>query len=300
MATPADRSPSAVGPKDAPPAVAPKAKLGIGGWLAIGWLAAVVGAALFAPVLPLKEPDRSLYLPRQGLFAEGNILGTDGNGRDMLARVVFGTRVSLMIGVGAVAIGMVVGGALGLYAGYFRNRLARAIAWLFDVLLAFPAIVLALSLVAVLAAGPETSDLQRNLVIMGALGIVSVPLLGRITRGTTLAWSQREFVTAARALGARDLRIMTREVLPNVVPAMFSIGLLSVAVSIVAEGALAVLGAGTQSISWGNLIASGRSDLQRMPHIVLEPSMAIFLTVLALNYIGDIARARFDVRESIL
>lgn len=280
--------------------VAPKATLGITGWLAILWLGAVLIMALFAPLLPLEDPNRSAFRPRMGIFTEGNIFGTDTNGRDVLARVVFGARVSLLIGFGAVLIGLVVGGALGLYSGYFRNRLASIIAWLFDVLLSFPALILALSLVAVLASGPQTSDARHNMVIVTALGIVSIPLLGRITRGTTLSWSQREFVTAARALGAKDLRIMVREVLPNVLPAMFSIALLSIAVAIVAEGGLAVVGAGTPSISWGSMIAAGRSELQRIPHVVLVPSLFIFLTVLALNYIGDIARARFDVRESIL
>src|SRR3546814_702221 len=197
--------------------------------------------ALFASFLPLEDPARSAFRPRLGMFSDGNIFGTDTNGRDVLARVVHGTRVSVLIGFASVSIGMVVGGALGLYAGYFRNRLASTISWLFDILLSFPAIVLALSLVAVLAGGAESSDTQKNMVIILALGIVSVPLLGRITRGTTLTWSQREFVTAARSLGAKDLRIMVREVLPNVLPAMFSLALLSVAVSIVAEGSLAVL-----------------------------------------------------------
>ncbi|MET0728783.1 MAG: ABC transporter permease [Acidimicrobiales bacterium] len=280
--------------------MAPRARLGIAGWLAIAWLVAVLGMALFAPLLPLPDPDRSAFPPGLPLFSDGHLFGTDSNGRDVLSRVVHGARVSLLIGFSAVTFGMVVGGALGLYAGYFRNRVVAAIGWLFDVLLSFPALVLALSLVAVLAGRPDTSDLKRNLVIILALGIVAVPLLGRITRGTTLTWSRREFVLAARALGAKDLRIMVREVLPNVLPAMFSLALLSVAVAIVAEGGLAVLGAGTQSISWGSMIANGRSDLQRVPNVVLVPSTFIFLTVLALNYIGDIVRARFDVRESIL
>jgi peptide/nickel transport system permease protein len=291
---------NAVAPVAVAEPVAPKAKLGIAGWLAVTWLAIVLIMALFAPWLPIEDPLRSAFRPRMGPFEGDNILGTDGNGRDMLARIVTGTRVSLLIGFSAVIFGLVIGGALGLYSGYFRNRLATAIAWVFDVLLAFPALVLALSLVAVLATGADTSDTQRNMVIILALGIVSIPLLGRITRGTTLAWSQREFVTAARSLGTKELRIMIREVMPNVLPALFSIALLSVAVAIVAEGGLAVLGAGTNSISWGSIIAGGRSELQRMPHVVLLPSLMIFLTVLSLNYIGDIARARFDVRESIL
>lgn len=293
-------------PPQAAPAAEPapkpqsKAPLGVAGWLALGWMALMLVLVLFAPLLPLKDPARSAYLPRQPMFSGENILGTDTNGRDVLARVAFGTRVSITIGVGAVVFGMLVGGALGLYAGYYRNRISGAISWVFDVLLAFPALVLALALVAVLAADPATTEAQRNLVIIFALGLIAVPLLGRIVRGSTLAWSQREFVLAARSLGARDLRIMTREVLPNVLPAAFSIALLSVAVAIVAEGALSVLGAGTTSISWGSMIAGGRGDLARMPHVVMVPSVAIFLTVLALNYLGDIARSRFDVRESLL
>src|SRR3546814_20426976 len=117
---------------------------------------------------------------------------------------------------------MVVGGALGLYAGYFRNRLASTISWLFDILLSFPAIVLALSLVAVLAGGAESSDTQKNMVIILALGIVSVPLLGRITRGTTPTWSQREFVNASGSLGATELRSLVRAVPPNMRPALYS------------------------------------------------------------------------------
>jgi peptide/nickel transport system permease protein len=300
----ADTLTSSAGDAAAPVAVAepvaPKAKLGIAGWLAVAWLVVILIMTLFAELLPLPDPMSSEFVPREPPFTEGNIFGTDGNGRDMLARVVFGTRVSVLIGFSAVIFGLLIGGAFGLISGYFKNRFASAIAWLFDVLLAFPALVLALSLVAVFATGADTSDAQRNLVIILALGIVSIPLLGRITRGTTLAWSQREFVLAARSLGTKERRIMIREVMPNVLPALFSIALLSVAVAIVAEGGLAVLGAGTNSISWGSIIASGRSELQRMPWVVLIPSLFIFLTVLSLNYIGDIARARFDVRESIL
>lgn len=284
----------------AAPVVSKRATLGIGGWLAIAWLVIIFGGALLAPFLPLEDPNRSAFIPRQSPFSGDNLLGTDGNGRDVLARIVFGARISLMIGFCAVGFGMLVGGILGLYSGYFRNPLAKAIGWLFDVLLSFPSLILALTFVSVLAADPQTTDFKRNTVIILALGIIAIPLLGRITRATTLAWSQREFVLAARALGTKDRRIMIREVLPNVLPALFSIALLSVAVAIVAEGGLAILGAGTNSISWGSMIAGGRNELQRLPHVVLLPAAAIFLTVLAINYIGDVARARFDVRESIL
>jgi peptide/nickel transport system permease protein len=284
----------------AAPAPDPKSRLGIGGWLSIGWLALLLLLTVFSPLLPIPDPSNDKNPPRAAVGTEGHPLGTDGNGRDVLSRTIAGTRWSMTIGVSAVAMGLIIGGALGLYSGYFRNRLAAFITWLFDVLLAFPALVLALSLVAILANEENVSDLRRNVVLIVAIGIVSIPLLGRITRATTLTWSQREFVLAARSLGAKDLRILRREVLPNVVPAMFSIALLSIAVAIVAEGGLAVIGAGSQSVSWGNLIADGRATLQQLPHVVFAPSIAIFLTVLALNYLGDVIRSRFDVRESML
>ena len=131
---------------------------------------------------------------------------------------------------------------------------------------------------------------------------MSVPILGRITRANSLQWSQREFVLAARAQGASNLRIMVREVLPNVLPAMFSIALLAIAVVIVAEGGLSILGVGVlpPAVSWGNMIAISRSDLQTLPFELFEPIVCIFLTVLSLNYLGDIVRSRFDVRESAL
>jgi peptide/nickel transport system permease protein len=284
------------------PTKSPRASLGLGGWLAIGWMVLILLLALVAPLLPfLPDPNTGRGNPaRAPMFTDGHFFGTDGNGRDVLSRTIYGTRVSMLIGVTAVAFGFIIGGALGMYAGYFKNPLASFITWLFDVLLAFPALVLALSLVAILASGDDVTITHRNMVLILALGIVSIPLLGRITRANTMTWSQREFVTAARSLGAKDLRILFREVLPNVLPAMFSIALLGIAVTIVAEGGLAVIGVGSQSISWGNLIADGRLTLQQLPHVVFIPSAAIFFTVLALNYLGDVVRSRFDVRESML
>ena len=140
------------------------------------------------------------------------------------------------------------------------------------------------------------------LVLIFALGIVSTPILARITRANTLQWAQREFVLAARAQGATDRRVMVREVLPNVLPAMFSIALLGIAVAMVAEGGLSILGVGVlpPAVSWGNMIAIVATDLQTLPYELFEPIVCIFLTVLSLNYLGDVVRARFDVRESAL
>lgn len=275
---------------------------GVGAWLAIGWLAMVTLGAVLAPFLPLDDPNVSGDFARQGPSAE-HLFGTDGIARDVLSRTVHGGRSSLLIGVTSVAIGLAVGGALGLVAGYCRGKVEHLLVALFDAMLAVPALVLALALVAVLASGDNVTSGRRALVVVGALAIVAVPILGRITRANTLVWAQREFVLAARAAGAGNARIMVREVLPNVAPAMLSIALLGVAVAIVAEGGLSLLGVGVAlpTPSWGNIIAEGRGMLNvGAPHIVIAPAAFTFLTVLALNYLGDVVRARFDVRDAKL
>ena len=276
------------------------------GWLgvfAIAWLAFVTLAAVLAPVLPLDDPNENVAaIVNQGPGTDGHLLGGDALGRDLLSRMVWGGRASLLLGVASVSLGMLVGGLLGLVAGYFRGRVDTVLAGTFDVLLSFPQLILAVTLVTVFASGQGVSSTRRMVVLVLALGLVSVPVLGRIARANALAWSQREFVTAARAMGARNRSIMFGEVLPNVLPAMFSIALLGIAVVIVVEGGLSLLGVGVQlpTPSWGNVLAEGRSELRQAPHIVMVPTVVIFLTVLSLNYLGDVVRARFDVRESAL
>jgi len=278
-------------------------KLGVSGYLAMGWLVFVTLAALLAPILPLDDPDENVAaIVNQGPGTDGHLLGGDSLGRDLLSRMVWGARASLLLGASSVLFGLVVGGLLGLSAGYFRGRADTVLTGAFDVLLSFPQLILALTLVTVFASGEGTSATRRMVVLILALGVVSIPVLARITRANTMAWSEREFVLAARAMGAKDRQIMFGEVLPNVLPAMFSIALLGVAVVIVAEGGLSLLGVGVQppTPSWGNILAEGRAELRDAPHIVLIPTIVIFLTVLALNYLGDVVRARFDVRESAL
>jgi peptide/nickel transport system permease protein len=280
---------------------APTRRLGLVGWFSVLWLGGLGLAALLPPWLPLADPDQSvLEIVRKPPIQPGHLLGGDGSGRDMLARVIFGARTSLVISITAVLAGLLVGGLLGLVAGYSRGKLDTVLTTLFNVLLSIPALVLALSLVAVFAsADQDVSNARKTTVLIVALAIVTVPLLGRITRAAALSWSERDFVKAAQVVGAGHWRIMFREVLPNVAPAMMSIALLGVAVAIVAEGSLALLGVGVTEVpSWGNMIALGRSDMSRAPHIVAVPAIAIFLTVLALNYLGDVIRARFDVREA--
>ena len=282
-----------------------KRKLGLGAWLSIGWLAIVTLSAILAPILPIPDPNKiNPSIVREGPF-HGSFLGGDSNGRDVFSQCIWGARVSLLVGISAILFALIIGGGLGLLAGYYRGKTDTVLTSSFDILLALPALVLALTLIAVLSPNslthpPTTFERLRALIL--TLGIVSIPVLARITRANTLAWAQREFVMAARAMGAKDRRIIFKEVLPNVLPAMFSIALLGVAVVIVAEGGLAILGLSVPppTVTWGTMIAGGQSDLQTAPWIVFAPSFFIFMTVLSLNYLGDVVRTRFDVRGSAL
>jgi peptide/nickel transport system permease protein len=277
-----------------------KRGLGIGAWLCIVWLGGITAAAVLAPILPLDDPDR--------LFADivsaspgtaGHLLGGDATGHDLLARSIWGARNSLVIGFGAIGIGLVAGGLLGLYAGYYRGRRDAIIVLLLNIMLSFPALILALALVAVLQ-----NRVSPLITLIVSLGVISIPILARITRANTLVWAEREFVMAARAQGAKDWRIMIREVLPNVLPSAFSIALLGVAVVIVAEAGLGTLGVGlpATSPSWGGIINNGRPDLTSgtTAHITFIGSAMVFFTVLSLNYLGDVVRSRFDVREAAI
>ena len=269
--------------------------LPVGAWIAIGWMTILILAAILAPVLPIPDPinDANPLKAAQGPTLN-LIFGLDGNGRDVFSRIIWGARNSLFIAIAAVFSGLLLGGALGLISGYFKGRIGGVLGALTDILLAFPQLVLALAVV---------SFLGRTVFnVTMALAIVSIPILARITRASALSWSERDFVTAARAQGAGHVRTMTREVLPNVLPAMLSISLLGVAVVIVAEASLSLVGAGVKPdvTTWGNVIFSGQPYLRNSPTMVLFPSMIIFFTVYSLNYLGDVLRATFDVRESAL
>jgi peptide/nickel transport system permease protein len=300
---------AALAVEEPPDEVFEQRKIGLLAWIGIGWLAFVVLVAILAPLLPIKSPTAGDYLhPQAGLFSSGHILGSDDSGRDVLSRVIWGARASLLISVGSVAFGTLIGGFLGLLAGFKGGITDTILSAFFNIFLAFPQLVLALTLVSVLApvkpSGGAVSGqwAHRIIVVILAIGIVSVPLLGRITRASAISWSQREFVMAARAQGATSRRAMIREVLPNVLPAMLSIALLAVAIVLVLEGALAVFGVSIQEpdASWGNMIFSQLSNLNSAPAVWIVPSILIFVSVLALNYLGDVVRARFDVRESAI
>jgi peptide/nickel transport system permease protein len=270
-----------------------KRRLGVVFWISVAWIAVVILGAILASVLPIKNPDNPLAVPALSPGVHYP-LGTDDLGRDVLARIVFGARVSMIVGFTSIAIGLLVGGTLGVIAGYYKGRIGRLIMGCMDVLLAFPALVLALAIVTFLGQS------LRNVVI--AIGVLAVAPIARVIRASTLTFAEREFVTAARAQGAKNTRIIVREILPNVALPTLSFGLVAVAVAIVAEGGLAFLGLSVRppTPSWGGMINEGRSYLQQAPQISLIPAAVMFLTVLAFNFVGDSLRARFDVRQGAL
>jgi len=273
-------------------------RLGIGGVLCLVWVVGISLAAVLAPWLPLDDPkttDFSVLKNNAPPFTHGHLLGTDQNGFDILSRVIWGGRVSLVVALGVLAIGMVVGGTIGLIAGYLRGRVETILMGIVDILLAFPALLLLIAIVAFMGA-----DLLH--VVLG-ISVVSVPAFARIARATTLTYSTRDFVLAARASGATGRRILVREILPNVVLPLLAFGLLVVAIAIVAEGSLSFLGLTSQeTISWGGMINGGRQALQQqnIAHTSLIPAFVMFVTVLAINLLGDRLRGSFDVRDAAL
>ncbi len=269
-------------------------RLGPQFWVCVGWIVVLGTAGLLAPFLPLQDPLESDYTALAVGPSMDHVMGTDALGRDIFSRVIHGTRVSLAVGLFSVVLGLSLGGVLGLLAGYFRRRTESFIMTFADAMLAFPALVLLLSLTTFLGQS------LRNIVL--AIGIITVPIFIRLARANTLTFSQREFVLAARATGARNRRILLREVLPNVVMPLMAFSLVVVAVAIVAEGSLSFLGLSVPPTTptWGNIIAAGRQDLQEAPHIVFFPAFVMFITVLAFNLAGDRLREVLEVKEGAL
>ncbi len=263
-------------------------------WIAVGWLVLVFLLAVLAPLLPLSSPTDMDMLERRAFFSAEHWLGTDGLGRDELARLIYGARISLTVGLCAPVIGITVGGALGLLAGYFRGRFETLVVGSMDVLLAFPPMILALAVTAYLG--------QSILNLTFILGVLGIPAFMRVARASTLTLARREFVIAAQALGATHARILLRELLPNVFLPLLAFFLLGVAVTIVVEGALSFLGLGVPppAPSWGSMIGEGRESLDVAPRLAFIPAIAMFLTVLAFNLVGDTLRAITDPRQGAL
>jgi peptide/nickel transport system permease protein len=263
-------------------------------WAAIVWTVLILAVAALAGVLPLPSPFDMDMLDRRASASALHWLGTDGLGRDELARLIHGARISLTVGLCAPIIGITIGGALGMLAGYFRGRFESIVVGSMDVLLAFPPLILALAVTAFLG--------QSLLNLTCILGVLGIPAFMRVARAATLTLARREFVIAAQALGASHVRILLRELLPNVFLPLFAFFLLGVAVTIVAEGALSFLGLGVPPpiSSWGSMIGEGRESLEVAPRLAFLPAIAMFLTVLSFNLIGDTLRTLTDPRQGAL
>jgi peptide/nickel transport system permease protein len=269
-------------------------RLGLLFWIAIGWMGLVFAVAILADLLPMPSPTDMDMLERRAPVSLEHWLGTDGLGRDELARLIYGARISLVVGLCAPMIGLVIGGALGMLAGYFRGRFAALVVGSMDVLLAFPPLILALAVTAYLG--------QSILNLTCILGVLGIPAFMRVARAATLTLARREFVIAAQALGASHARILLRELLPNVLLPLVAFFLLGVAITIVAEGALSFLGLGVPPpiSSWGSMIGEGRESLDVAPRLAFFPAFAFFLTVLSFNLVGDTLKALTDPRQSAL
>lgn len=284
-------------------------RLGFSFWLPVGWLSFVIIMALCANFFNLPDVgyidwDNPAALPGTsgtvtGVDQDGDPLssdyyywlGTDALGRDIVTRLIFGARASLLVGLIAPTIALVIGGTLGLLAGFYRGRFEAVAVAMMDTILAFPGLVLLLALAFYFGPG-----LDRLIL---ALAILIIPAFFRVARANTLTWVQRDFIMAARAVGAGDLHILGRHLLPNVIIPVAAYGLLIVAVMIIAEGAMSFLGLGVPAPtpSWGGMIAEGKELLDEAPHISLIPAAAMFLTVLSFNLLGDRLRELTDVRN---
>lgn len=244
--------------------------------------------ALFAPLISSYDPyeqDLSKRLLKIG--SKAHILGTDEYGRDMLTRLMYGARLSLLVGFSSVAFGMVFGIILGLISGYY-TIMDTIIMRIIDVMLAFPGVLLALAIVSVLGTG------IMNVII--AVGIWSVPTIARIVRGTVLYIKELDYITAARALGESDSMIIFKEILPNCISSIIVYGTMRLATAILSAATLSFLGMGAKppSAEWGAMASTGRNFIYLAPHLTLLPGVAIILIVFGFNSLGDGLRDALD------
>lgn len=273
-----------------------KKPMGLLFWLAVGFVSLVVLAAVLANFLHLPSDTFQDYNALNAGPSSQHLLGTDDLGRDLLSRLIFGARVSLIVGVGATLIGLIFGGTAGLIAGYKGGAVDSVMNAASFVVLAFPAIVAVIAILAFWGVA-----LWKITVI---IGVATIPLMFRVVRATCLAFANRDFVIAAQTMGAGTTRILLREILPNVIPVATTFALISMAGVIVLEGTLAFLGLSVKlpTPSWGNMINEGTSNglLGTNPYIMLWPALAMFLLLLSINLIGDRLRQKFDVREGLI
>ncbi|MFS3130745.1 ABC transporter permease [Nocardioides sp. Bht2] len=273
-------------------------------WLAASWMILVLGVVLLADALPLGEHidtaatiDDSAGRPVDLLSAHP--LGTNSYALDTLAQVIHGARVSLSIALFAVVVSVVVGGIVGTAAGYYRGWPDTMTSVATDAVISIPPLILLIALAA--AFGPPETTLEAVLKTGAALGAVTTPAVIRLARASAMSISKRDYVLAMKAVGARPRWLILREVLPGVAVPVLSYAFLLVAMLIIAEGSLSFLGLGLQppQPTWGNMIAEADvSKLRTSPHLALVPGTCMFLTVYALNVLGERAQSRWDPREA--
>jgi len=250
-----------------------------------------VFAALAGPSLTPYDPASQTLAHRLEGPSSAHPLGLDELGRDILARLLSGTRISLLVGLAVVSVSSLIGMALGSAAGYFGGAVDDVISRAIDVLMAFPGILLAIALVAVL--GPSLTNVVLALSVIGWVGYA------RLVRGQALRTRELEYVQAARALGASAPRIVVRHVLPTAIPAVIVQATLGMAAAIIAEASLSFLGLGVQppTPSWGTMLDAGRAHLFDAPHLTIFPGLAIATLVLGFNFLGDGLRDRIDPKS---
>lgn len=256
----------------------------------LGFLGVVMAVVLAAPWIAPYDPLAQDILARMHGPDAAHWLGTDQFGRDVLSRILYGGRASLLISAGAVAVALLAGGALGLAAAFYRGWTERIVMRAMDVLFAFPVLLLAIGIVAVLGPRPETA--------LVAIGVVYTPIFARLLRGPALVICESDYIEAARAVGARDGRILLRHVLPNLASVALVQTALLMSSAILVEASLSFLGLGSQppSPSLGLMLAEGRNTLGLSPWSALFSGAAILVLAFALNLAGDALRDRLDPR----
>jgi len=259
--------------------------------IALVVIAIFVAAAVLAPLISPYEPDLQIWSAVRKAPSAVHWFGTDDVGRDVLARVMYGARASLLAGVISVAIALAVGVPIGLIAGYLGGFVDALFGRITDALLACPFLILAIALAAFL--GPSLGN------AMIAIGITTTPIFIRLTRGQVMAVKVEDYVEAARAVGNPHWRIALVHILPNILPALLVQATLSIAAAIIAEAALSFLGLGQQppAPSWGSMLNAAQRFLVNAPWMAIWPGLAIFLTVLSFNLVGDGLRDALDPRS---
>jgi peptide/nickel transport system permease protein len=253
---------------------------------------AFIGGAIFAPVIAPYSADTSDFNALLQHSSDKHLLGTDELGRDVFSRIVWGSRASIEAGVLATLLAMVIAVPIGLAAGYYRGWIDPVIARLTDVLLAFPFLILAVGLAAIL--GPSL----RNATI--ALGVGAVPLLIRVARGEALSLSEEDYVRAAIANGASDARILAKHIFPNMLSTLIVQATVTIPAAIIGEAVLSFLGLGVQSpaTSWGVMLSDAKDYLTTNPRLSVYPGLAIFFCSLSFNLLGDGLRDILDPRTT--